>query len=106
MWFVYILKCKDNTLYTGSTNNIAKRFAAHKSGKGARYTKGRGPLRLVYWASLTDKPAALRLEYAIKQKSRKEKLALIESCSLLPAVIASDLANGQKASSKTVLKKA
>ncbi len=76
-WYVYILRCGDGTLYTGSTDDVEKRLAAHRAGKGAKYTRGRGPLELVYSEQLPDKSAAMRREYAIKQLSRQEKLNLI-----------------------------
>lgn len=76
-WFVYILRCGDGTLYTGVTDNVQKRFAAHCAGKGAKYTRGRGPLELVYTEEAEDKPAALRREYAIKRMKRAEKLELV-----------------------------
>lgn len=78
-WVLYILECGDGTLYTGITDDLEKRFRAHSSGKGAKYTRGRGPLRLCYQESCADHSAALRREYAVKKLSRKEKLALIES---------------------------
>lgn len=78
-WFVYILRCGDGTLYTGSTDNVEKRLAAHRAGKGAKYTRGRGPLELVYSECLPDKSAALKREYEIKQLARLEKLKLIEN---------------------------
>jgi putative endonuclease len=77
-WYVYILRCGDGSLYTGSTDNVARRLAAHRAGKGAKYTRGRGPLELVYTEKLPDKSSALRREWAIKHLSRQEKLALIE----------------------------
>lgn len=76
MWYVYILRCGDGTLYTGSTDNVDKRLEAHRSGKGAKYTRGRGPLELVYAEQLPDRSAALRREYKIKQMTRQEKLKL------------------------------
>ena len=76
-WYVYILRCGDGTLYTGSTDNVEKRLAAHRVGKGAKYTRGRGPLELAYSEQLPDKSAALRREYEIKQLTRQEKLELI-----------------------------
>lgn len=79
-WVLYILECGDGTLYTGITDNLEKRFRAHSSGKGAKYTRGRGPLRLRYQESCGDHSAALRRECAVKNLSRREKLALIESC--------------------------
>ena len=76
-WYLYILRCGDGTLYTGITTDVEKRLEAHRSGKGAKYTRGRGPLALRYRETLPDKGAALKREYAIKQLSRREKLALI-----------------------------
>jgi len=77
-WYVYILRCGDDSLYTGTTGNPRRRLAAHRSGKGAKYTRGRGPLQLVYLETLPDRPAALRREWQIKQLSRPEKLALVK----------------------------
>lgn len=77
-WFVYILRCGDGTLYTGITDDVEKRLAAHRAGKGAKYTRGRGPLELVYTEQQPDKSAALRREIAIKKLSRQEKLCLLE----------------------------
>ena len=76
-WCVYILRCKDDTLYTGATDDFEKRLAAHRSGKGAKYTRGRAPLEPVYLEECTDMSAALKREYAIKQLTRAQKLALI-----------------------------
>ena len=77
-YWVYILRCGDDTLYTGSTDDPDRRLAVHRSGRGAKYTRGRGPLSLVYREQCPDKSAALRRERAIKRLSRREKLALIE----------------------------
>lgn len=77
MWYVYVLRCGDGTLYTGMTDNVARRLAAHRAGKGAKYTRGRGPLELVYTEECPDRAAALRREYALKQLPREEKLKLI-----------------------------
>jgi predicted GIY-YIG superfamily endonuclease len=77
-WFVYILRCGDDSLYTGITSDVERRLAMHRAGKGAKYTRGRGPLTVVYTEQLPDKSAALRRERAIKGLSRLEKLALIE----------------------------
>ncbi len=74
---VYILKCGDGTLYTGWTNDFEKRFAAHCSGKGAKYTRGRGPLQPVYIEYLPDKISAARRESAIKKLTRRRKLELL-----------------------------
>ena len=76
-WFVYILRCGDGSLYTGITPDVEARLAKHQSGTGAKYTRGRGPLTLVYTEECTDRAAASRREYAIKQLTRQEKEALI-----------------------------
>lgn len=78
MNYVYILKCSDNTLYTGWTNNLEKRIKAHNEGKGAKYTKGRLPVEIIYYEKFEDKKEAMKKEYEIKQLSRKEKLKLME----------------------------
>ena len=78
-WVVYILECKDSTLYTGMTDNFERRFQAHQTGKGAKYTRGRGPLKLRYMEKCSDMSEALRREIAIKKLSRQEKLALCNS---------------------------
>ena len=74
--FVYMLRCKDGSLYTGWTNDVAHRFAMHAAGKGAKYTRGRGPLQLVYTEELPDRESALRRECTIKRLARTAKLAL------------------------------
>lgn len=76
MWFVYLLKCSDNTLYCGITNNLEKRLAAHNSGKGAKYTKSRRPVVLFKVFDVSNKSEALKLEFKIKKMSREEKLCL------------------------------
>lgn len=75
-WYVYMLRCGDRSLYTGITEDVLRRLEAHRSGKGAKYTRGRGPLELVYTEEQADKPAALRREYQIKQLTRAQKEAL------------------------------
>jgi putative endonuclease len=76
-WIVYILECRDRTLYTGISNNLEKRLKRHQSGTGARYTRGRIPVRLVHCERCRDRGSALKREFAIKQFTRKEKWALI-----------------------------
>ena len=76
MWIVYLLRCGDGTLYAGITNDLDARLAAHRSGRGARYTRGRGPLEVVHVERRRSKGAALRLEYALKRMRRADKLAL------------------------------
>lgn len=76
---VYILKCRDGTLYTGWTNDFENRLKTHRSGKGAKYTRGRSPLTPVYLEYLPDKAAATRREAAIKKLPRRKKLQLFDS---------------------------
>ena len=77
-WKLYILRCADGTLYTGITTDVDKRFRAHSSGKGAKYTRGRGPLALVYREACGDHSAALKREWEIKALTREEKERLIK----------------------------
>lgn len=76
-WFLYIIRCADGTLYTGITTDVVKRFAAHSQGKGAKYTRGRGPLQLVYQEKCADHSQALKREIAVKRLSRIEKEAML-----------------------------
>ena len=76
-WWVYILECRDGTLYTGCTDDISRRLAAHNAGSGAKYTRGRTPVLLRYCEEQPDRSAALRREAAIKRLTRKEKQMLI-----------------------------
>ena len=78
-WYLYILRCGDGTYYTGITVDVQKRFAAHSQGKGAKYTRGRGPLTLLYQERCGDHGTALRRELEVKSLSRKEKEILIAS---------------------------
>lgn len=78
MNYTYILLCSDGSLYTGWTNNIEKRLRDHNSGKGAKYTKGRIPVELVYCETFPTKAEAMRREWEIKQLGRKEKQRLIK----------------------------
>ncbi|MCI8803325.1 MAG: GIY-YIG nuclease family protein [Oscillibacter sp.] len=77
-WTVYILRCGDGTLYTGCTNDLHRRLEAHRRGRGAKYTRSRLPVELVYQEAAADKSAALRREMAVKALTRTQKLALIE----------------------------
>ncbi len=77
MNFVYIVKCKDNTLYTGYTTDLDRRVTEHNKGIGAKYTKGRLPVRLVYFEKHDSKSEAMSREYKIKSLSRSKKLKLI-----------------------------
>ena len=76
---IYIIECEDGTLYTGWTNNLEKRFAAHFAGKGAKYTRSHKPKAIVYEESFDTPQAAMAREYQIKRMSRKKKLDLIAS---------------------------
>jgi len=75
-WFVYILLCIDGTLYTGITNDIKKRMLAHDKGKGAKYTKGRGPFKLIYKDNLNTLSLAMKEEIRIKKLKKIQKLKL------------------------------
>ena len=76
-WHVYILECADGSLYTGIARNLDTRIAAHNHGTGAKYTRGRGPVKLLYQEPAADRSTALRREALLKQLSRAEKLQLI-----------------------------
>lgn len=78
-WKLYILRCGDGSLYTGITTDVKKRLAAHRSGKGAKYTRGRGPLELVYTEECGDHSTALKREWEIKTLTREQKEKLIET---------------------------
>lgn len=75
-WLVYMIRCGDGSLYTGVTNDLPKRLHKHRTGKGAKYTAGRGPLTVVWESHALDKPAALKLEAKIKRmgKAAKERV--------------------------------
>ena len=79
MNYVYILKGKDDSLYTGWTNNLEKRVQAHQSGKGAKYTRAKLPVELVYFEEFEDKIDAMKREYEIKKLPRIKKLELINT---------------------------
>ncbi len=76
-WYLYILRCGDGSLYTGITTDVEKRLAVHQSGKGAKYTRGRGPLELVYREACGDHAQALSREREIKALTRVQKLRLL-----------------------------
>jgi putative endonuclease len=79
MWCVYILECKDKSLYTGSTNDLEKRFEKHKSGKGGRYTRSHIPEKIVFFEKCDNKIMALKREREIKSWPRKQKLEFIKN---------------------------
>jgi len=72
--YFYVLSCKDGSLYAGYTNNIKKRVKLHNEGKGAKYTRGRGPVKLIYRKQFGTKSEALKMEYAFKKLNRKKKI--------------------------------
>lgn len=77
-WFVYVVRCRDGTLYTGITRDVEARLAKHNEGRGARYTRGRGPVALFHQERKSSQAAALRREAAIKALPRERKLELAE----------------------------
>ena len=79
MWYLYILRCGDGTLYTGITTDVERRLEEHRQGRGAKYTRGRGPLTLVYQEKCTSHSHALRRETKIKAMRREEKKRLCEN---------------------------
>jgi putative endonuclease len=81
-WCCYMLRCADGTLYTGITNNLDSRIAAHNAGTAARYTRARGPVVLAWCEPHPDRAAASRREAAVKRLSRKAKLELAQLCHL------------------------
>ena len=85
-WFVYIARCADRTLYVGIARNVAERIAAHNEGRGARYTRGRGPLVVLATRRCSSHGDALRLEFALKRLARKDKLEVAASRRKLAAL--------------------
>ena len=77
-YYTYMVECADGTLYSGFTTNLEKRLAAHNSGKGAKYTRSRLPVKLVYYESFASRQEAQRREWQLKQLTRKKKLELVE----------------------------
>lgn len=73
-WFIYIIRCRNNSLYTGITTDVERRFLEHESGKGAKYLRGKGPLKLVFYKEVGTKSEALKLEFSIKtlKKTKRE----------------------------------
>ncbi len=78
VYYVYILKCSDGTLYTGITNNIENRMKAHSAGKGSKYVRTRLPFELIYKEEYKDKSSAMKREFKIKKLTRKEKFVLLK----------------------------
>jgi len=78
-WFLYLIRCKDGSLYTGITTDVDRRFAEHQSGKGAKYLRGKTPLTLVFQQKIGSRSAALKAEASIKKLSKVEKEAIINT---------------------------
>ena len=76
-WWVYMMRCADDSLYTGCTDDVQRRLAAHNAGKGAKYTRSRLPVALAWCEEQPDKSAALKREIAVKRLTRAVKLALV-----------------------------
>ena len=93
-WFVYMLRCHDVSFYTGCTNNLTRRLALHQSGKGAKYTRSRLPVKLAWYEETDGKSEALRREAAVKRLSHAKKVSLTESCN--PAALCDILRQPRK----------
>ena len=85
-WYVYVARCADGSLYCGIARDVAARIAEHDAGKGAKYTRGRGPLAVVLTRRCRTQGNALRLEYAIKQLTRDQKEALVATPRRIDAI--------------------
>lgn len=79
-WFLYIVECTDASYYTGITTDIDRRIEEHNSGKGAKYTQGRGPVSVVYTESFEDRSQASKREFEIKSLNKEQKTKLIQAC--------------------------
>ena len=84
MWYLYLIRCRDGSLYTGISTDVERRFAAHQANRGARRLRGRGPLELVYAQPLGDRSLALRVEHRIKRWRRADKERLLRGEAALP----------------------
>ena len=84
MWYLYLVRCSDGSLYTGISTDVERRFAAHTANRGARRLRGRGPLELVYSRALGDRSMASRVEHRVKQLNRSDKERLIRGELPLP----------------------
>ncbi len=86
-WFVYVIRCKNGSLYTGITNDLERRFAMHSAGTGAKFLRGKGPLTLEFSTILPDKSSALKIEHKIKQLTRSQKEKIITGERAVPSVL-------------------
>ena len=96
-WYLYIVECRDGTFYTGITTDIKKRIDAHNSGRGAKYTRGRGPVKLMHLRRYKDRSAATKAEYKIKKLKRGKKLRIINEFALPGEIV---IASGRSAIKK------
>ena len=78
-WFIYLLECKDGTWYTGITNDLEKRLDSHNAGLGAKYTRGRGPVKLIEFKEMANHSEALRAEYQVKKLPRPKKIQFFKA---------------------------
>ena len=85
--YTYLVRCADGTLYCGWTNDLDRRMQAHNEGRGAKYTRSRRPVKLIYWEEFSTREEAMRREAAIKKLSRKEKEALVSGGNFVPCEI-------------------
>jgi putative endonuclease len=86
-WYIYLIRCKDGALYTGITTDVARRFAEHQKGKGAKYLRGRGPLASVFQKKMRSKNLALAVESKVKKLTKAEKEELILSDRVVDEII-------------------
>ena len=98
-WYLYIVECRDGTFYTGITVDIKKRIDAHNSGLGAKYTRGRGPVKLMHLRRYTDRSAASKAEHKIKKLKRGKKLRIISDFALPGEIV---VASGRSAIKKSL----
>jgi putative endonuclease len=90
-WYLYLIRCRDGSLYTGITTDVARRFSEHRSGKGSKYLRGRSPLTLVFQKKLGSKNHALAVEHRIKQLTKVKKEELIRNDSRIDEIFSSYL---------------
>jgi len=89
-WYVYIVRCRDGSLYTGIATDVERRMADHLGNKGAKYLRGRGPLKLVFTKKVGEKGRALKVEHQVKRLPRQKKEALIKTGAGIEALLSSN----------------